>query len=226
MPALRALAPDGSAVEGFRFDGADRHLRRRQAGRRGHPRRARAAADRRPAMARAGGLLRREPPGRLHAHLSALRRRASTSSRMESNSWIVPRRPLRHSRRLRAGRRAADHGDVACSASRASVSLCSTAAADLARLPVPRGADPLRRLGRARPAGRADVPLAAGRAVDARHSRKRSTATTALRRAGTCIRRSRLGARRRGGGARGVGALPLALQGRSAAPDRDGGVRS
>ena len=130
MLASRALAPDGSPVDGFALRRAlTVTLRRRRARRRGHPRRARAAADRRPAMARAGRLLRREPPEALHAHLSRASRPARVDvARMESDAWSFRADRCATPAVFARGGGLRHDASVARSASRASASPTATAA--------------------------------------------------------------------------------------------------
>ena len=188
--------PDGSPVDGLRLRRRTTvTYERRGAGRRGHPRRARAAGDRRPAAGSCPGVFYGENrPRRARASIPRFTPGHVDVERMESDAWSfradrcatpavfarggglvttrgAPARP--GGRRLRVPRRHAD---------------------DLARLPVPRGAAPLRRLRDAGAAGRADVPLAAGRARRARRSTSSTTATArAARSARTPCRRPAAG---------------------------------
>ena len=189
-----ALAPDGSPVDGFAFDGAlTVTLRRRRAGRRRHPRRARAAADRRSAVARAGRLLRREPAARLHARSTRASRRAASTSRgwSRTRGRSAPTAARRPAVFARGGGLVTSEREPA-RAVRRRLRVPRRAPADLARLPLPRGAAPLRRLRDAAPPDVQTLPLAARRARRARVRAERRR--LAARAAAGARRRSRTAA--------------------------------
>ena len=176
MPRLRALAPDGSAVDGLRLR---RRPRRRwtgaSAGRRGHPRRARAARGRRPevARARASSTARTGPSACTRIYPRFVAGRVDVE-RMESDTWSFRADRCATPAVFTDGGGARDDASRARSARRASALASATdGALDLARLPLPRGAAALRRLADAGAARRADAPLAAGRARRARLRRAR-----------------------------------------------------
>ncbi len=211
-----ALAPDGSAVDGFRFDGARVTYEGERAGRRRHPLRARAAGCRTIRDWLVPGVFYGENrPRGLHAHLPALhagrhRRRADGVRLVE-----LPRRPLLDARRLRRRPRPRSPRERSpLGQAGVGFALRDGRPRRLARLPLPRGAAPLRRLRDGRAAGRADAPLAAGRDGRARRARG---ATSRRLRPRDAVRGPELGRRRGGRGARRLRAPPLALPARSAA---------
>ena len=230
MLAASALAPDGSPVDGFRFDGAltvtYEGAEPVDAGIRVELRAAARPDD--PRWLVPGvfyGENRPEGYTRLYPRFTPGRRRrradgVATPGRFAPTAARRPavfarggglvtseRSPLGPGRRrLRAARRPAG---------------------DLARLSLPRGAAPLQRLGDARAARRADVPLAAGRA---RRARVRASTTATRARAPrprpTTFEDPRLGLRRGGRRARRAwGSERWHYRARSAAADRDGRVR-
>ena len=194
-----ALAPDGSPVEGFSFDGDARS--RGAAPSRSTPGSASSSSSPptdEPQLARAGRLLRREPARELHAHLSALhagqrRRRADGVGRV-----VVPRRPLRDAGGVRARRRARHDARRARSGS-AGVGFALRDGRPVVWLDFPYREEPLRYDGSrdAGAAGRADASLAARRARRARRSRARRRPAACAR--GPTTRRStiRAGSRSR-----------------------------
>ena len=170
-----ALAPDGSPVDGFAFDGA--HACATRARRRSTRASASRSSCRRPTIrsgsCRASSTARtgRQTCTRIYPalHAGPRRRRADGVRRV-----VVPRRPLRDAGRLRARRRARHDASARRSASPASASPTATARPTI-WLDFPYREEPLRYDGSrdAAAAGRPDVPLAAGR--DASSSTFRSS---------------------------------------------------
>ena len=182
---VRRPRADGSPVDGFRFDGA---LTVTLRGRASRSTRASASSsscrrpttrdwlvpgvfygENRPEAAR--GSTRASRPGRVDV------------ARMESDAWSFRAdRCATPAVFARGGGLVTTRGEPA-RAGRRRLRAPRRPAVDLARLPLPRGAAPLRRLRDAGAAGRADLPLAAGRA---RRARRSSTATaTGARRSAT-----------------------------------------
>ena len=228
MLELRALAPDGSPVEGFRFDGAHRDLR-------GAPSRSTRGSGSSailpptddPRWLVPGVFYGENRPVGEHAALSALHARAHDVERHGVGLLVVPRGPLRDPGGVRARRRARHAGAEPARPGRRRLRAAGRPPGDLARLPLPGGAAALQRARRARAARRADLPLAAGRARRAARPAPRTRSPRAS--SATARPRSRIPSwvsRRGGRRADRLGALALALPARSAAPARDGRVRS
>ena len=226
MLRLSALAPDGSAVNGFRFEGAAAIWEGHEPVEAGIRVERDSAGDRRPALARPGRLLRREPPGRKHAPLSALHARSPRPGADGIAFMVVPCGSLRDPCSLRARRRARDAGAEPDRAGRGRLRAPRRPARDLARFSLSRGASSLQRQRYPRAARRADASLAARGARRALvPGRRRGARGRASRPRHDDLRGSELGLHRGGGRVERLGALALALPLRSGTPDGDGCVR-
>src|SRR6266511_1625327 len=220
MFAAKALAPDGSTVDGFAFDGAlsvtytgdapvDAGIRVE----------VEVPATDDPQWLVPGVFYGENRPEQCTRIYPRFVRGCKDVERMESDTWSF------HAGRLRERRGADDVRGEPARRVRRGLLAPRRPARDLARLPLPRGAAPLRRLGDACAARYPDVPLDAGRDDRARVRAERRRLAARAPTSQQSVAKFRLGERGGGRRARRVGSVPLALPPRSAAPRRDRGVR-